>query len=144
MMTDYSIEFTEWRLDADLLTALRHEVFVNEQQVPIDMEIDEMDPQSQHIKTSLSNGKLIGTARLLPNHYIGRMCISHDFRHQGIGGAMLEFIIDYAQKVKIDALYLNAQITAQPFYQRYGFDADSDIFMEAGIPHVHMTLKFTY
>ncbi len=142
-MTDYSIQFSEWSRDADLLTALRHKVFVDEQNVPIEMEIDAMDTQCQHIKASLPDGQLIGTARLLPNHYVGRMCIAQDYRNQGIGGAILEFIIQHARRENITALYLNAQLKAQAFYQRYGFIADSDIFMEAGIPHIHMVLKLS-
>jgi predicted GNAT family N-acyltransferase len=141
MKTEYSIQFADWNVDAASLTALRHEVFVSEQKVPIEIEIDDMDSQCLHIKACLNDERIVGTARLLPNHYIGRMCVAKDYRHQGIAGAMLEFIIQYARHQKFKSLHLNAQISAQSLYQRYGFDTDSDIFMEAGIPHRHMSLQ---
>ena len=139
-MIDYSIALTSWKLDAAPLTALRHEVFVDEQLVPIDMEIDDMDFQAAHFKACLKDGEVIATARLLPNQYVGRMCVKKAFRSQGVGGDMLQFIIQHARDEKVPALYLNAQLSAQAFYQKFGFREDSDIFMEAGIPHIRMTL----
>lgn len=140
MMSEYSIQFADWDEDAERLIALRHEVFVGEQKVPIEVEIDDLDSQCQHIKASLSDERIIATARLLPNHYVGRMCVAKEYRHQGIAGAMLEFIIQYARQQNFKSLHLNAQISAQPLYERYGFVANSDIFMEAGIQHRHMSL----
>jgi predicted GNAT family N-acyltransferase len=140
MMIEYSIQFADWEEDAKRLTALRHEVFVDEQNVPIEMEIDDMDVECLHIKAVLNNGKIIGTARLLPSNYVGRMCVSRAYRGQGIAGAMLEFIIQYAGHQNLPSLQLNAQISAQALYERYGFVVDSDIFMEAGIQHRHMSL----
>ena len=140
MMSEYSIQLADWNEDAESLTALRREVFVGEQKVPIEIEIDDMDDQCQHIKASLDDGRIIATARILPNHYVGRMCVTKEYRQRGIAGAMLEFIIQYARHQNIKSLQLNAQISAQPLYERYGFVADSDIFMEAGIQHRHMSL----
>jgi predicted GNAT family N-acyltransferase len=140
MMTDYSVQLADWCVDAEQLSALRYEVFVDEQNVPADMEIDEMDAQCQHFKAVLEDQRVIGTARLLPDQHVGRMCIAKDFRGQGVGGSILEFIIQHARQNKIQALYLNAQLTAQPFYEKYGFVSDSAIFIEAGIQHRHMSL----
>ena len=75
MKTEYSIQFADWNVDAASLTALRHEVFVSEQKVPIEIEIDDMDSQCLHITACLNDERIVGTARLLPNHYIGRMCV---------------------------------------------------------------------
>jgi predicted GNAT family N-acyltransferase len=140
MMIEYSIQFADWEEDAKRLTTLRHEVFVDEQNVPIEMEIDDMDAECLHIKAVLNNGQIIGTARLLPSNYVGRMCVSRAYRGQGIAGAMLEFIIQYAGHQNLPSLQLNAQISAQALYEKYGFVVDSDIFMEAGIQHRHMSL----
>jgi predicted GNAT family N-acyltransferase len=140
MMIEYSIQFADWEEDAKQLTSLRHKVFVDEQNVPIEIEIDDMDVECLHIKAVLNNGQIIGTARLLPSNYVGRMCVSREYRGQGIAGAMLEFIIQYAKHQNLQSLHLNAQISAQTLYERYGFVADSDIFMEAGIQHRHMSL----
>ncbi len=139
-MTEYSIQFADWKEDAEHLIALRHEVFVCEQNVPIEVEIDDLDSQCLHIKALMKDGHIIGTARLLPNHNVSRMCVSKAYRRQGIAGAMLEFIIQHARLQNFKYLQLNAQISAQPLYESYGFVADSDIFMEAGILHRHMSL----
>lgn len=140
-MIEYGIQFTEWEEDAERLSALRYEVFVDEQKVAPEIEIDDMDAQCQHIKACLKDGHIIGTARLLPSHYVGRMCVAKDYRRQGVAGAMLEFIIQYARQQNFKSLHLNAQISAQSLYESYGFIADSDIFIEAGIPHRHMSLS---
>jgi predicted GNAT family N-acyltransferase len=139
-MTDIRIESADWQQDQQQLIALRTEVFVDEQKVPVDMEIDGMDPQCLHVKAVDAGGNIIGTARLLPNRYVGRMCVKNSHRKQGVGGNMLQFFIDYARQNQLPALMLNAQISAQSFYQAYGFEADSKIFMEADIEHIHMTL----
>jgi predicted GNAT family N-acyltransferase len=141
MMTEFSIRIADWKTDIEQLIGLRTQVFVEEQKVPADLELDEMDVQSLHIKACLDDATVVGTARLLPSHYIGRMCVSRDHRKMGIGGAMLEFFIRYAQQRGIAELHLNAQLSALKFYQRYGFVENSDIFMEAGIPHIHMSKK---
>ena len=135
------IEQANWHNDQTKLITVRTRVFVQEQRVPADLEIDGMDAISLHVKAITPNGNVVGTARLLPSHYIGRMCVLNDYRKAGIGTRMLSFFIDYARQNKFDSLMLNAQITALHFYQQLGFIADSDVFIEADIEHVHMTLS---
>ena len=107
------------------------------------MEIDGLDPDCLHVKAVSKKGDIIGTARLLPNHYVGRMCVHADYRNRGVGGRMLQYFIDYADAHGFPALMLNAQLSALPFYQKFGFVADSKIFMEADIAHRHMTRVFS-
>lgn len=139
-MTDIRIEYADWHSDQQALIDLRTQIFIDEQHVPAELEIDGKDPDCLHVKAIGSSGELIGTARLLPDHYIGRMCVLKQYRHNGVGGAMLAFLINHARQHEIQCLKLNAQVSALPFYQRYGFEPDSEIFMEAGIMHKHMTL----
>lgn len=141
-MTDFRIKVADWPQDHPELIALRTEVFVHEQKVPASLEIDGLDPQCLHVKALDAQDHIIGTARLLPNNYVGRMCVRKAFRKSGVGGRMLEYFIDYARRHQLPALMLNAQTSAQSFYQKYGFKADSKIFMEADIAHIHMTLHF--
>jgi len=142
-MTDISILQADWAQDKDQLTNVRTRVFIEEQKVPVDLEIDGLDPQCLHVKALNQAGIIVGTARLLPNHYIGRMCVDRPYRQHGVGGGMLQFFIDYAHRQHFPALMLNAQISALDFYQKYGFVADSEIFLEADIAHRHMTLDLT-
>jgi len=90
-----------------------------------------------------SKGEIIGTCRLLLSRYIGRMCVLKPYRNLGVGSSMLQYFIDYARQHDYPSLMLNAQLSALSFYTKYGFKADSDIFMEADIEHRHMTLSLT-
>ena len=139
-MSDYSVQLADWQDDKEDLIAVRTRVFVDEQKVPPELELDNQDSECTHFKALDSDSNIIGTARLLPNGYVGRMCVLKPHRNAGIGGLILQFIITHAQQQGFDKLALNSQKTALNFYARYGFEADSDIFMEAGIEHVHMTL----
>ena len=140
-MPEFRIETADWSQDQAGLVGLRTEVFVVEQKVPDDLEMDEFDTISLHLKALDRDDRIVGTARLLPNQYIGRMCVARAYRRRGIASAMLQHFINHAREQEFDALYLNAQVSALPFYQRFGFVADSDVFIEAGIEHKHMTLN---
>lgn len=145
-MTDINIEhfkigLANWDRDQQQLVDIRTRVFVDEQQVPVSLEIDGLDPQCQHIKAVNSAAEIVGVVRLLSSHYIGRMCVLKEYRQQGIGGSMLDFVLALARKNNYKNLFLNAQLSALPFYRKFGFVEDSDIFLEAGIAHKHMTLN---
>ena len=139
MQDDISVSFADWEDDQESLMYIRSKVFVEEQQVPMEEEVDGYDPQCVHVIARIDD-QTVGTARLLPNHYIGRMCVLQEYRGLGVGGRMLSFLLEHAREQQIPSLMLNAQLTALPFYRKYGFEADSDTFIEAGIEHKHMTL----
>lgn len=140
-MNNICIETADWQTDQQALIGIRTRVFVEEQQIPAELEIDSLDAECLHVKAVNACGDIVGTARLLPSHYIGRMCVLKEYRDQGIGGSMLAYLLDYASCNGFQSVKLHAQISALPFYQRYGFIPDSEIFMEAGIKHQHMTLS---
>ena len=121
---------------------VRYEVFVVEQEVPLDMEWDEMDAVCQHAVAYDGSGRAIGTGRLLPDGHIGRMAVRKEARGTGIGGSILSALMAEAQKRGDRVVMLNAQTQAEPFYQRFGFVRDGEEFMEAGIPHVAMRREF--
>jgi len=137
---DIHILEADWERDRDGLIAVRTRVFVEEQQVPPELEIDGMDPQCRHVKAVDGQGQIIGTGRLLPDAHVGRMCVLPEYRGRGIGGRLLQHFIDLAQHERLPELVLHAQVSALPFYQRYGFEVISEVFMEAGIEHQTMRL----
>src|SRR3546814_718313 len=100
---------------------IRHEVFVLEQQVPLELEWDEMDALSLHIVAYDENHQAIGTARLLPDGHIGRMAVRQPLRGQGIGSVLLQTLLKVAQQRGDLAVLLHAQLHAENFYQRHGF-----------------------
>ena len=139
------VEAADWNQDKADLIKLRGIVFVEEQNVPVTLEIDGMDPDCRHVKAVMNN-QTIGTARLLPNGYIGRMCVLKEYRSQGVGKKMLECLIqqafyDQTTSAPIDEVTLNSQSSAIAFYQANGFLICSEEFIEANIVHQKMVLK---
>ena len=129
----------QWSLDRDLLQQVRREVFITEQHVPEELEWDEHDEASFHV-LALVNGQAVATGRIKTDGHIGRMAVTKDFRLQGIGRRVLATLLDHAARVlACDQVYLHAQESAIPFYEKYGFEVCSDVFLDAGIPHRTMT-----
>ena len=128
----------DWSSQSAGAQAVRHEVFVLEQKVPLEMEWDEMDRVCVHAVVWDDSGVPVATGRLLPDGHIGRMAVRKPARGKGIGAAILAALIGEAKKRGDQAVMLNAQTHAEAFYQRYGFMREGEEFMEAGIPHIHM------
>ena len=134
-----SIRAADWNVDRALLRAVREEVFVREQGVPVELEWDEFDPRCNHVVAEAA-GKAIGTGRLLPDGHIGRMAVLKSWRGLGVGSALLEALLRLAHERGIRRVRLNAQSRAMAFYQRHGFAAEGEEFIEAGIAHRSMWL----
>ena len=130
----------QWADDSDTLMQLRTRVFVEEQNVSAALEIDGKDSECQHVK-AIVDGLVIGTGRLLPNGFIGRMCVLAEYRNRNIGTMMLENLVQQALDRGHQKVLLNAQSYIIPFYQKFGFRIDSDEFIEADIPHRRMILN---
>jgi predicted GNAT family N-acyltransferase len=132
------VEILPW---ADARTAaqcIRETVFVAEQGVAREIELDDWDERCEHALAYDAGGRPVGTGRLLPDGHIGRMAVLRESRGQGVGGAVLEALIERARARGMRCVALNAQTHAAPFYARYGFAVAGETFMEAGIPHVAM------
>jgi predicted GNAT family N-acyltransferase len=132
------IELGDWHsLRADAMN-IRNEVFVVEQAVPVEIELDAFDAVSVHAVAYDAAGNAVGTGRLLPDNHIGRMAVSRRARGQGIGGQLLEALLAHGIREGRTHFVLGAQIHARGFYEAHGFVAEGAEFMEAGIPHVMM------
>ena len=122
---------------------IREKVFIQEQGVPEDMELDGFDPTAKHA-LAYEGPLCVGTARLvhLAHHHaqIGRMAVLSDFRNRGVGKAILKHLIAQAQVEGVLALVLHSQVSVIPFYAKLGFVAEGPIYEEAGIPHRNMML----
>ena len=120
------------------LRSVRDEVFVGEQGVPVELEHDALDPQCTHVLACLLDGTPVGTARLTPDRHIGRMAVRAPWRGRGVGDALLLALVDEARRRGWADVRLNAQVSAQSFYARHGFQPHGARFMEAGIEHQAM------
>lgn len=137
-IAEFGVEEGAWTHLGPLAGELRETVFVAEQGVPAEMEYDHWDPLSVHALARGPAGEPIGTGRLLPDGHIGRMAVLKGWRSHGVGTMLLLHLIDAAKKRGVERLALNAQISAEGFYRRFGFAPEGSEFMDAGIPHIRM------
>ena len=133
------IELCDWKRARVEASRIRLEVFVEEQRVPPEIEMDENDAVSVHA-LAYAGGDAVGTGRLLPDGHIGRMAVLKAHRALGVGGAILERLIEEARRRGMREVVLSAQTHALDFYRKHGFAAQGAIYMEAGIPHQEMRL----
>ena len=131
----------DWDSLRDHAQALRVEVFVVEQGVPVELEWDEADEVSTHTVAYDQSGQAVATGRLLPDGHIGRMAVRKSARGQGIGTQVLSALLHEARRQQFQELVLHAQTHAIEFYAKHGFQIEGDEFSEAGIPHRRMTLR---
>jgi predicted GNAT family N-acyltransferase len=141
MHAPFTIRIMAWREALPFARPVRERVFIEEQQVPRELEWDEWDETSDHAVAFDARGNPIGTARLLPDGRIGRMAVLKDWRRQGVGAGLLGAILDRARSRSLARVTLHAQTQAAGFYRRFGFSERGGEFVEAGIPHVEMTLE---
>ncbi len=132
-----SVRVADWNVDRDALRAVREQVFVREQSVPVELEWDEFDALCQHVVAEAA-GQAIGTGRLLPDGHVGRMAVLASWRGRGVGSALLDVLLRLARERGIPRVMLNAQSRVVAFYRRHGFVAEGEEFIEAGIPHRSM------
>lgn len=121
---------------------LRTTVFVQEQGVPREIEIDELDPLALHavayngLQLPVATGRLVtagaGVAR------IGRMAVDRSVRGGHLGRQVLDCLVEAARQRGDREVVLHAQCHAQAFYEKAGFTPRGDIDEEAGIPHIMM------
>lgn len=136
--TPWRLRRANWQADRVALRQVREQVFIVEQQVPVEEEWDDIDPICQHVLVLDQNGLPIGTGRLTPEGKIGRMAVMAEWRKHGLGAAILRELMDWASEIGWQKLALHAQTQAQGFYQKFGFTPQGDVFMEAGIEHITM------
>jgi predicted GNAT family N-acyltransferase len=134
----FNLREADWALDRNVLSNLRRLVFIVEQNVPQEEEWDGQDEDAWHWLATDIEDRPIGTARLLPSGQIGRMAVLDNYRGLKVGQAMLEHAVDKARRLGFANVYLNAQSHALGFYQKAGFEAVGEEFMEAGIAHFRM------
>jgi predicted GNAT family N-acyltransferase len=138
----FSIELCNWALGEARLRAVRHAVFVVEQNIPDELEWDGIDRDCRHALALDAAGQPIGCGRLLPDGHIGRMAVHAGWRGRGVGGALLACLIEQARIAGHARTILNAQTAAMPFYARHGYLAVGPEYTEAGIPHRTMERAF--
>ena len=129
-----------WASHKERLRALRRTVFIEEQNVPQELEWDGADDDSRHFLAVTETGVDIGCARLMPSGQIGRMAVLVEHRGGGIGRDLLDVAVDTAAAAGFTQVFLHAQEHAEQFYYKAGFRRSGETFEEAGIPHISMEM----
>ena len=125
------IELMSWDEARAKASPVRLTVFVEEQRVPIEIEWDDQDAKSLHALAYSGTGDAIATGRLLPDGHIGRMAVLKEWRGKGVGGAILNRLIEAARERGDKEIELFAQTHALEFYRRYGFVENGEITKSA-------------
>lgn len=121
---------------------MRFEVYVDEQRVPPELELDEDDKTAIHL-AAFSEHLLAGTARLVVSNKkakIGRLAVRAPYRGLGYGKALLAYSIDLAHGLHLSRLELDAQTTVTGLYESFGFAQVGETFLDAGLLHIKMVM----
>ena len=147
-MPDLTVKLVTTAAERQGAVNLRIQVFVAEQGVPAEIEVDEhdADPATVHA-VALHQGRVIATGRLVveqddagqPIGRIGRMAVASDWRRQGIGGQILQRLEQEARARGLTHCHLHAQEYVKNFYANLGYQEQGEPFSEANIPHIAMT-----
>lgn len=143
MEEEIRLSIGDWAALQTDASAIRYDVFVIEQNVPVELELDDLDAQCRHVVAYDTNGRAVATARLLPDGHIGRMAVRKEARSTGIGSKLLQVLMEQARARGDRVVKLNAQLQAEAFYARHGYRREGDEFMDAGIAHVAMQHVFS-
>ena len=140
MGNPFTVSLVSWHDGEPLLRALREAVFMQEQGVPEELEWDGLDEDCRHALALSLNGEAIGCGRILANGHIGRIAVLPTWRGQHVGTAILEALLDEARARGLAQVDVAAQTQALSFYHSLDFVEQGEEFMDAGMPHIKMTL----
>ena len=134
----WRVELGDWATLQASAAPIRLEVFVHEQLVPLEEEIDALDALCTHAVAFDARGRALATGRLLPDGHIGRMAVLKVARTQGLGSAVLNALMQQARERGFAEVVLSAQTHALRFYLRHGFVPEGAEYLDANIPHILM------
>jgi YbgC/YbaW family acyl-CoA thioester hydrolase len=136
------VQLGDWHTLGTAARAIRTEVFIGEQKIPMEMEWDDADPSALHAVAFNRLGLALATGRLLRHApgvaRIGRMAASQALRGSGVGRAVLDALMKAARERGDTEVVLSAQTNASALYSRAGFTVRGPVYDEAGIAHVEM------
>lgn len=142
-MTHFKILQVDWLTHQAALKAVREQVFIIEQHVPVALEWDEADATATHFLAINEAGAAIACVRILTDGHIGRMAVIKAFRGLGIGRALLNQAIMFCKAQGFTVVRLSSQKHALNFYAQAGFIVCSAEYLDANIPHYDMKLNIS-
>ncbi|MCU5746030.1 GNAT family N-acetyltransferase [Staphylococcus sp. SQ8-PEA] len=121
--------------------SIRKEVFVEEQHIPIENELDQFEEICTHIIGYIDEQPFaVARIRAIDNQAkIERVAITKPYRKQGRGHTLMKYVETIASEQGYTAIVLNAQYSAKDFYHNLGYQVSGEIFLEEGIQHIRMS-----
>ena len=141
-MKHFDLRNVQWPQDADLVRAVRQQVFVIEQGIDPLLEWTGDDDQFLCVLALDADQNPIGTGRIKVESTtatIGRMAVLRPFRSAGVGAAIVNRLIEIGKAEGANKFELSAQVSAIAFYQKHGFVASGDVYLDANIEHRKMS-----
>lgn len=142
---NYDIVKVSSPVDLQMAFEVRRRVFIDEQEVPEELELDEFDHEAStvHILARDDDDRVVGAARFRPYHdadiaKIERVAVVPSYRGTGLGRMLMDTLEAEARQAGFRTAKLNAQTHAQGFYERMGYQPLGPVFVEAGIEHIAM------
>jgi len=129
--------------ELDSVFTIRRVVFIEEQNVPEDEEIDEHDADAVHFLL-LSGGEAVAAGR---NRYfddwaqLERIAVLDGHRGRGHGARLTRYMMEHARGEGHGTLVVNSQLWVMGFYGKLGFVEEGEVFLDAGIEHKRMVLR---
>ena len=135
-----NIIVADFERDYAVIRGVRFAVFVDEQRIPRELEMDDRDVACTHWLATDERGEPVGTVRLDVDARgkVGRLAVLAHVRGRGVGRALMERVHELARTRGLASVWCHAQQSAAPFYTRLGYRTTSEPFEEAGIEHVKM------
>ena len=127
----------DYKSNTKEICSIRNEVFVEEQNVPVELEIDGLDNEARHVLAFVDEVP-IGTGRILGDGHIGRIAVLEKHRGLGIGKLIMKELVKWAEDSNLEKVWLSSQWHAHSFYLDLGFVCVGEIYKEAGIDHIKM------
>lgn len=140
-MTELKIKKVENEKELKQVFNIRKKVFIEEQNVPVDVEMDEFDETAEHFIAYIGVTP-IGCARIRTNGFVKleRIAIAKEHRRKGYGTQLTEYLIDISKKDNKEII-MHSQGYVKNFYKKFGFEIVGEPFYEGGIEHIKMVLK---
>ena len=140
-MDGVTVKLVETEAELEGAIDVRMQVFVAEQSVPPEEELDDADASATHA-IALHQGQVIATGRLVVREdataQIGRMAVRQPWRRHGVGGLILQSLEEEARAQGLTQAVLHAQEYVKSFYAGHGYREHGETFLEVGIPHIEM------
>jgi predicted GNAT family N-acyltransferase len=136
-MPEIQSRIVTYDVGVESIKKVRENVFTKEQGVPIDIEIDGLDPDARHVLI-FDAEEVIGTGRMLLDGHIGRIAVEKQYRGRGIGKIIVNELVCAAGNLQLSGVWLSSQCHAKAFYQKIGFFEVGEIYQEADIDHIKM------